>query len=328
VVVKSVSALPKSHLHLHADGSFPRPAVRALARARGVEPPEPPDTFEDTEEFFRRYAQMCDLPAALDDLASLSRALVLAEREHGVAYLEIGVEPQMYGTRLGSMEDVLRAMIEGYRAGASEVGIEVGCMVGVNTDHPVELAEEVADLAVRYAGDGVVAFGTAGFVEPAGLARFRPAVGRARAAGLVIVSHAGQVGGPDSVEEALDELAPERIAHGINAARDPAVMARLAQGGIVCDVAVTSNVKLGMVPSYETHPLRALLDADVPVSLNADDPYWFDSSIADEYELARERYGLSDEDLAGIAKASATHTGMSEQTRRRMLAGIEDWLAA
>jgi adenosine deaminase len=98
-------------------------------------------------------------------------------------------------------------------------GVEVGCMVGVNTDHPVKLAEEVADTAVQFAGDGVVAFGTAGFLEPAGLARFRPATQRARAAGLNIVAHAGQVGGPDSVVEALDELEPDRIAHGINACR-------------------------------------------------------------------------------------------------------------
>jgi adenosine deaminase len=232
----------------------------------------------------------------------------------------------MYVPRLGSLRDVMAAMIAGYREGEEVAGVEARCIVGVNTDHPVELAEEVATVATRFAGDGVVAFGTAGFIEPAGLSRFRPAVERARGAGLLIVAHAGQVGGPESVVEALDELEPDRIAHGINAARDPSLLERLARERIVCDVAVTSNVRLAMVPSYEEHPLPRMLDAGVLVSLNADDPYWFGSSIADEYTVARERYGLSDEALAAIARASASRTGMSDERRRAMLAGIDAWL--
>jgi adenosine deaminase len=323
---RSTVALPKAHLHIHADGSYPREAVRELARRRGMSAPEPPERFDETDEFFRRYAQMCDLPETLDDLSELCRALVASERENGVAYLEVGIEPQMYVARLGSLDDVLGAMVAGYREGAATTGVEVGCMVGVNTDHPVSLAEEVADVSVRFAGDGVVAFGTAGFVEPAGLSRFRPAVDRARSAGLRIVAHAGQVGGAESVVEALDELEPDRIAHGINAVRDPSVLSRLAAEGVVCDVCVTSNVRLGMVPSYEAHPLPRMLEARVPVTLNADDEYWFGSSIAHEYELARDVFGLTDRDLVGIARASTTRTGMTETTRRSMLEGVEIWL--
>ncbi|MEX2202846.1 MAG: adenosine deaminase [Actinomycetota bacterium] len=324
---RSTETLPKSHLHIHADGSFPRDAVHELARRRGGSAPEPTERFDDTEEFFRRYTQVCDLSGSLDDLAGLCAALVASEREHGVTYLEVGVEPQMYAPRLGSLDEVLAAMVAGYRQGAAAEGMEVGCMVGVNTDHPVALAEEVADSAVRFAGEGVVAFGTAGFVEPAGLSRFRPAVDRARSAGLRIVSHAGQVGGPESVVEALDELEPDRIAHGINAARDPAVLERLAVEGVVCDVCVTSNVRLAMVPSYEEHPLPRMLEAGVPVTLNADDEYWFGSSIAREYEVARDLFDLSDQDLARIALAGTNRTGMSEETRRSMIEGIETWLS-
>jgi adenosine deaminase len=323
---RSLVRLPKSHLHIHADGSFPRVAVRELAERRGWVAPQPPDKFDDTENFFTQYARMCDLPADLDDLTSLSKALVVSEATHGVAYLEVGIEPQMYAPRLGSLDDILGAMVKGYREGADETGVEVGCMIGVNTDQPVSLAEDVADVAVRRAGDGVVAFGTAGFVEPAGLWRFRPSVDRARASGLKIVAHAGQVGGPESVVEALDELNPDRIAHGINASRDHAVMNRLASEGVVCDVCVTSNVLLGMVPSYEEHPLPLMLEAGVPVTLNADDEYWFGSSIAEEYERARDIFALSDEQLARIARAGTNRTGMAEMTRRSMLVGIDTWL--
>jgi adenosine deaminase len=85
-------------------------------------------------------------------------------------------------------------------------------------------------------------------------------------------------------------------------------------------------VRLGVVPSYEDHPLPRMLAADVPVSLNADDPYWFGSSIAQEYQLALDLYGLSDADLAGIARSSTLRTGMTEPTRQSMVEGIDAWL--
>jgi adenosine deaminase len=325
---RSLRTLPKAHLHLHLDGSFPRPWVVELAARQGAEFVPPPDAFADTDEFFRRYLEVPALVGSLDDLATGCRALVESESAHGVVYMEPGVEPQLYSPRLGSLDDVFSAMWSGFREGARTTGVEVGCMIGVNTDFPVEVADEVAEAAAARAGDGVVAFGTAGFIEPAGLHRFKRAVGVARAAGLRVVCHAGQTGGPESVAEALDELQPDRIAHGINAAGDPAVLRRLAEGGVVCDVALTSNVSLAVVESYEHHPLPRMLDAGVPVTLNADDELWFGSSIVREYEIAREVFGLTDERLASIAVAANTATGASTATRDRWMEGVEAWLSA
>ncbi|MFL5798843.1 MAG: adenosine deaminase [Actinomycetota bacterium] len=324
---RSLRELPKCHLHLHLDGSFPRAWVRELAARQGMEFAPPPDGFADTDEFFRRYVEVPALVRTLDDLAAGCRALVESEAANGVVYMEPGVEPQLYSPRLGSLDDVLSAMWDGFQDAAGATGVEVGCLIGVNTDFSVELAETVAAVAAARAGDGVVAFGTAGFVEPAGLHRFRRAVGVARSAGLRIVAHAGQTGGPESVTEALDELHPDRIAHGIHAARDPSVLSRLAEGGVVCDVALTSNVALRVVESYERHPLPKMLDAKVPVTLNADDELWFGSNIVHEYELARDVFGLSEEALASIALAGTRGTGASPTALERCSTGIEAWLS-
>jgi adenosine deaminase len=286
----------------------------------------PPDGFPDTDEFFRRYMEVPALISSLDELSAGCRMLVESEAANGTVYMEPGVEPQLHSPRLGSLEDVFSAMWAGFRDGAQATGVEVGCMVGVNTDFPVTVAEEVAAVAARRAGDGVVAFGTAGFVEPAGLGRFRGVVERARAAGLRIVCHAGQTGGPESVSEALDELRPDRIAHGVQAARDGGVLRRLAGAGVVCDVALTSNVRLGVVPGIEDHPLPTMLEAGVRVTLNADDELWFGSGIDHEYELARDVFGLDDERLAGIALSSLDATGASDDCRNRWRSGVASWL--
>ena len=141
-----------------------------------------------TDEDVRAMLEACGLQS-LDDLSEGCKALVESEAANGVVYMEPGVEPQLYSPRLGSLDDVFSAMWAGFTDGTRATGVEVGCLVGVNTDFPVELAEEVASLAAARAGDGAVAFGTAGFIEPAGLGRFRGAASVARSAGLRVVCH-------------------------------------------------------------------------------------------------------------------------------------------
>jgi adenosine deaminase len=324
---RSLATLPKAHLHLHLEGSFPADAVQALADKRGCKF-LPPSHFDNVDQFFCAYRQVPAMVETLDELAGLCRALVVAEASQGVLYLEPAIEPQLYSHRLGSMETVLRVILDAFADGQRTTGVEVGALFTINTDGGTEGAPEAARLAARYAGRGVVGFGTAGFVEPAGLARFVGPVARARAAGLRIVCHAGQTGGPASVRDALDNLHPDRIAHGINAAQDPSLLWRLADEGVVCDVCPTSNVALGLVRDLAHHPLPMMVLAGVAVTLNADDELFFGRSVTDQYELARHVLAVPDALLADIARNGALRrsSGMSDASRLRLRNGVEHWI--
>jgi adenosine deaminase len=322
-----LSALPKAHLHAHLDGCFPRAAVEALARRRG-KAFHVPEAFSSVWEFFEAYKAVTDLIETHEDLAGLCRALVRAEARHTVVYLETAIEPQLYAPRLGTAEQVTRTMLAAFAEAAADTGIEVGAMVTINTDENLDIAEDLARLAALYAGKGVTALGTAGFVEPGDLARFRPAARIAQAAGLAVVSHAGQTGGPDSIVDALDGVGARRIAHGFRAVESDALVARLAAKRIVCDICPVSNVRLGVVRDMALHPAPKLLAAGVPVTLNADDELWFSAGITDQYEIARTVWGLDDATVAEFARSGALATGMSAATRQRLLTGIDAWLAA
>jgi adenosine deaminase len=100
---------------------------------------------------------------------------------------------------------------------------------------------------------------------------FAKAFALARDAGLTAAPHAGELSGPESVRAAVEELGATRIAHGIRAAEDPAVLEFLAEQDVTLDVCPTSNLLLGVVPSIEAHPLPPLLAAGVRCSLGADD---------------------------------------------------------
>jgi adenosine deaminase len=330
-------SLPKAHLHAHLDGSYPIDSIEVLARRRGIEF-ERPAGFSDVWEFFDAYGTVPALVESHEDLAGLCRALVHAEAAEGVRYLEPAVEPQLYADRLGGSEQVLRTMLGAFAEAAAdavpfgatndETRIEVGANLTLNTDADADLADELGELAARFAGHGVTAFGTACFDEDGDLAPFVPAARRAVAAGLPVVSHAGQTGGPDRVAAVIEVLGASRLSHGFRAAEDADVLTRLADAGVMCDVCPVSNLVLGVVPSLEAHPVRKLAAAGVPVTLNADDSLWFGASVSDQYAAARAVAGIDDVTLAKLAANGVRATGMSDATRTSMRTDIAHWLGA
>jgi adenosine deaminase len=223
-------------------------------------------------------------------------------------------------------EPMLELLLDAARQAERAVGIGIGILVSSSRIRPTAEAEARARLAGRYAGRGVVAFGladdeTRGAPEP-----FAPAFAMARSAGLIAAPHGGEHMGPASVRGALDALGARRIQHGVRAAEDAALMARLADEGITLDVCLRSNVQLGVYPSFDVHPLRALLEAGVPMSLNADNPLFVGAGVLAEYQLARDVFGLSDAALAHIARCSIRASGAPDALKSRALLGIDRWL--
>jgi adenosine deaminase len=322
---RSLRSLPKAHLHVHLDGSYPLNAVRALAERRGIAF-EVPASFPDVWSFFDAYGTVPKLVETHEDLACLCRALVHAEAAEGVVYLEPAIEPQLYAPRLGTLEVVTETMLGAFAEAGRDAGIEVGALLTINTDENLEIAEDLARIAADHAGTGVTGLGTAGFIEPGNLRRYRSSAQIAQAAGLPVVSHAGQTGGPDSVEEALNELGAERLSHGFRAIESTRLVERLADEQIVCDMCPVSNCRLGVVADIISHPAPQMLAAGVPVTLNADDPLWFSTGITDQYSIARNDWGLADEEIARFARAGALAAGMSSGTRERLLTGVDAWL--
>src|SRR5580704_12548033 len=157
---------------------------------------------------------------------------------------------------------------------------------------------------------------------------FAPAFRIAARAGLLLVPHGGELAGPASVAACLDDLHADRIGHGIRAAEDPALVKRLAAGGITCEVCPSSNVALGVAAVPSQVPLRRLFDADVPIALGADDPLLFGPRLAAQYEIARHAHGFTDAELADLARASVLSSVAPEPRRQQLLTGIDAWRAA
>ena len=251
------------------------------------------------------------------------------EAEEGVVYTEPMIVPHLHADRFGLQpEEIFLSMRDAFEEASSATGVRVGFMIGIDRSWETERAEEVARFAAERAEEGVVSLGLAGpgRVGHEDHARFAHACRIARYGGLAVVPHAGLLEGADNVRAALTVLGPTRIAHGVRAAEDPALLEELATQGIACDVCPSAEVGLGLFPEASHLPLKEMLRTGVPVTLGADDPLLFGSTVAEEYDLCRRAIGLSDHEIAAIARSSIEAAALPPMLKRRHIEDVDRWL--
>jgi adenosine deaminase len=262
------------------------------------------------------------------------RRLVRETVEDAAAAGAVWVEPATYvprhRERLGMDEDILGIAIDEASSAGAGLGVGLGLLIASDRTLDPSDAVEQAELAARFAGRGVTSFGLHNDeglpgTEPE---RFARAFDIARDAALLSCPHAGELAGPASVIGALDVLRADRIQHGVRAIEDAALVERLAADGVCLDVCPTSHCMLSVVAAIEDHPLPALLDAGVRCSINADDPLLFGPGLLEEYELCRDRLGLTDDQLAFVARCSIEASGAPPSLKATALTAIDAWLRA
>jgi adenosine deaminase len=104
---------------------------------------------------------------------------------------------------------------------------------------------------------------------------------------------------------------------------DPALVAEIAERGIVLEVCPSSDVATGVYPSLDDHPLGALRDAGVRLTLASDDPPYFGATIGGEYALAAEHFGFTEDELLTVTRAAIDAGFADFAVKRRLLARLE-----
>jgi adenosine deaminase len=332
---RPIAALPKAHLHLHFTGSMRHATLVEMAARHGVHLPEalveewPPQLSAADERGWFRFQRLYDIARSVVRTEADVRRLILEaaqdEQADGSGWLELQIDPSGYAARFGGLTPMLELVLDAAAAAARHTDVGIAIIVAANrTRHPLD-ARTIARLAARYADRGVIGLGLSNDERRGTIADFAPAFRIAASAGLRSVPHGGELAGPASVTACLDELHADRIGHGVSAAEDPDLLRRLAASQITLEVCPTSNVALGVAATAHDVPLLRLLDAGVPVALAADDPLLFGPRLTPQYELARSVHGLSDDELASLARMSVLGSAAPAAVRNRLLAGIDDW---
>lgn len=338
---RSITALPKAHLHLHFTGSMRVQTVRELAQRHDLRLPPafttqwPPQLSGHDERGWFRFQRLYDAARACvrgeEDMRRIVREAAEDDAAEGSRWLEIQVDPTSYAPFVGGITPALEIVLDEARAASAATGTQVAVVVAASRmRHPLE-ARTLARLAARYAGERagtVVGFGLSNDERRGWTGEFAPAFRIASRAGLASVPHAGELLGADHVHLALEHLAPDRLGHGVRAVEDGDILRRVVDEQVTLEVCPGSNVALGVYPSLSEVPLPRLLEAGARVALGADDPLLFGSRLADQYVSARLDHGLDDAGLARLARGSITGSCAPQEVQRTILADLEDWLSS
>ncbi|MEA2311592.1 MAG: adenosine deaminase [Solirubrobacteraceae bacterium] len=315
----------KAELHVHLEGTAPPALIRRLAERNRI--PLPEGLFASEEEFhwtdFLHFLATYDLAASVvrtpEDYRDVTYEYLSACAAEGAVYVELIASPQHAESVGLSDGDHYGGIAAGIDDARRDHGIEARILAAAIRNNGVEAAEALARRLAEGRHPYVVGFQLAGDEAGYPPGQFARAYEIAANSGLGCSVHAGEHAGAESVREALT-LPVARIAHGVRAIEDPALVRELAERGTVLEVCPTSNIATRVFDSYESHPLRALIEQGVKVTLGSDDPPYFGCTIGSEYAVARERFGLDEGKLVEITRTALEGAFADDGLKRALLA--------
>jgi adenosine deaminase len=328
--------LPKIQLHCHLEGTLRASTFLDLAARHGVAltyrpkggeevlpahelvgiDPEDLYRFKDFGEFLMTFAAVSRSLALPEDYGRLAGEYVEDALAQNVAYAEVFISPSVWQFFHPSID--VRACVQAMRDAfdAARDRLEVALIADVTRNFGAESGMETARMAAELAGLGVIGIGLGGDEARFPAELFEQVFAFARAQGLHTVAHAGEAAGAHSVRAAIEVLGAERIGHGIRALEDPQVIALLAERGLPLEVCPTSNLLTGVATADEPHPLVHLDAAGCVVTIDADDPALFRTTLTDEYAYVERLAGR--EALLRFVR-NAVDSSFAEQARKAAL---------
>ena len=323
--------LPKVDLHRHLEGTLRVNTLLEIARQQSITLPVradalhaqvqiQPDEPLNSTVFLSKFQTLRQFYQTPEIIARVTREAIEDARSDGVRYLELRFTPLALARVRGfALAEVMDWVCESSAAASRDFGLPTRLIVSVNRHESVEIAAQVAELALQRMERGIVALDLAGNEADFSALPFLDVFRAARNGGLRVTVHAGEWGGPGNVREAIEVFQADRIGHGVRVMEDRTVAALARERQTVFEVCVTSNFQSGVVPALKAHPIQRMLAAGLNVTVNTDDPSISQITLSDEYRVAAEVFGLSRAALAGVILAAARASFLNEAEKTDLL---------
>jgi aminodeoxyfutalosine deaminase len=312
-----IASLPKAELHLHLEGSIQSATVCALTARHGLVMTEDEVrrryAYRDFPEFIEAFKWVTMFLRDPEDYALIAHDLAEHLLTQHVVYTEVTLSVGVMLLRKQRPEANFEAVLRATEPFESR-GLRFRWVFDAARQFGADAAMEVVESAKRCNSKEVVAFGMGGDELSVPTEEFRPSYDRAAQIGLHKLMHAGEVGGPEKIREAIELLGAERIGHGIAAIHDSELMDLLAERKIPLEICPASNVRTAALAKQlrredariEDNPLPRLFRHGIPIVLSTDDPAMFHTTLHEEYANAA-RMGLQEHELARIVEMGFEH---------------------
>ena len=327
-----VETLPKVELHRHVEGALSYATMTEWVLADGLQPADAPEA--QLRDFILIDKPVDGLKVFLEKFGLIHRVLSTPERirrmafeacedawGEGVRLLELRYSPVfIQGERADlDFDRIHAALLDGIAAAQKQYPLPVGLIGILGREWDLPTATRVTDFFIENR-DTVVGLDLANDEANFSGKPFAGLFRKARNAGLRLTVHAGESAIPtssESIRSALDDLGAERIGHGVQIHKDPALMEEVARRGVLLELCPTSNILTKSIPTIESYPIRQIRAAGVKVCLNADDPGVFDYDLNHEYRAMADLHGLTADDFAAMNRDARAASFLPEALQRR-----------
>jgi adenosine deaminase len=328
-----IKRLPKCELHIHIEGSLEPELMLALARRNGVRLKyESVDAvrqayrFRNLQDFLDIYYQGMSVLITEQDFYDLALAYLQRAHTDNVRHVEMFFDPQghtargiAFGTVIGGLH---RAIVDAER----QLGVRASLIMCFLRHLDEADAEQTLDSALAFK-DKIVGIGLDSSETDNPPSKFKHVFRRAHDAGFFLTAHAGEEGPPSYVWEALDVLGVGRIDHGNRSLQDQTLVGRLARERMALTVCPLSNLRLRVVPDLKQHPLRQMMEKDLIVTVNSDDPAYFGGYVNDNYRAVSDALSLGREEIIAIIRNGFQASLMTKSDKAAALAEVDRVLA-
>jgi adenosine deaminase len=328
-----LSKIPKCELHVHLEGTLEASQARMLASRNNLEFPEVLKTgdqdgypFHDLTSFLKIYYAALSCLITSDDFSDLVYAYLAKAHSQNVIHAEMFFDAQAHTSRGVEFETVLSGLVNGTQKARSEFGISTGLILCFVRDHSAESAAETLS--------ALIASPNRKYVPGVGLdsdeagnppIKFAETYARAKEAGFRLTMHC-DVDQKDSIEhirQAVRQIGVERIDHGSNVVEDPELVDEIHQKGIGLTCCPISNSIV--CSDFKGKEIKYLLDKGIKVTINSDDPAYFNGYMTENLVKMLEA-GLSKDELVKTQRNAFQISWVGEEERSVLLSKLDEFL--
>jgi len=327
-----IDGLPKVELHLHIEGSLEPELMFSLAQRnkvnlpfKSVEEVKKAYNFSNLQDFLDIYYQGMSVLLKEQDFYDLTYAYLERCAANRVIHTEIFFDPQGHTDRGVSFETVITGIARALDDGKKKLNITSQIIMCFLRHLSEEDALKTLEQAMPYKGR-IIGVGLDSSEKGHPPSKFERVFAKARAAGFLIVAHAGEEGPPEYVWEALDKLKVNRVDHGNRALEDDKLVARLVKENMPLTVCPLSNLKLCVVKDMKDHPLKKMLALGLKATINSDDPAYFGGYMNDNYKAVAHALNLSKSDIATLARNSVAASFLSTAEKEALLQRVNAYV--
>lgn len=321
------SHIPKAEIHVHLEATITPSLCRKFADRNKVTLSD--DFFgseyayqwEDFYDFLKKYDIVTSVIHTPEDYYELTYEYLKECASHKVLYVEAMVSSTHAKAKGMTYQSFLDSIQEASLNAERDFGIVSRYLMNGIRHLGPESVQGTAEEVLKNPHPALVGFGLAGDELHFPPHLFSKTFDMLKEENFPITVHAGEWDGPENIRKAINLLHPTRLGHGVRSIEDLELVKEIIEKDIVLETCPTSNIATKIYENYENHPVKKLHELGAKVTVNSDDPPFFNATIQGEYE-AMSNIGFADDALISMTRNAIEYSFLDEQKKREVLAKL------